>query len=95
MNLRYFIAGNSGCGKSTLASKILEGYAKLYPHQNIYIISAVDSDEAYDKNPKLRNKIQRIDIRDDLSDISTADFSNSIVVFDDWFHEPSPAQASD
>ena len=83
MNIRYFLCGTSGSGKSTLASKILEEYARMYPKQKIYIFSAIDHDPAYDDNKVLKNKIQRIDIRENLSDIEVQDFSNSFCVFDD------------
>ena len=83
MNLRYFIAGTSGSGKSTLASKILEEYVKMYPNQNVYIFSAVEHDPAYDESKILKDKIQRIDIREDLTDVKMQDFSNSCCVFDD------------
>lgn len=81
--LRYFIAGGTGSGKSTLSSQILEEYVKMYPKQDIYLFSAIDEDPVYDNNKVLKKHIQRIDIRDDLSDVKMQDFSNSCCVFDD------------
>jgi GTPase SAR1 family protein len=88
-NIRIYIAGQSGVGKSYLTAKILENYVKVYTTQRIIIFSALEDDPAYDKNPKLMNKIQRIMVDDaniaELSQIKEEQLANSLVLFDDFY----------
>lgn len=81
-NLRYFIVGASGVGKSTLTAILLRNYLKLYPDQDVFLLSALKGDPAFDNDPIIKKKLKHIDILD-LEDIDVPNLKNSIVVVDD------------
>ena len=77
-----FIAGSSGSGKSTFAAGYAKNYQRLFPDNQIIIISKLDSDEVLDNLPNT----QRLLINEDLIDIDIDyenDFSNCLVLIDD------------
>ena len=77
---KCFVSGMSGSGKSTWIAKYAENYKRLFPKNDIYVISRHTEDEVIDKlNPK------RIKIDDEILDveIDLKDLSNSLVIMDD------------
>ena len=80
-----FIAGESGAGKSYFAREYAKDYSKMFPRNNIYLISYLDRDETLDSY----KKITRLNCFNDefLAECNTldleAEFSNSFVIFDD------------
>jgi len=76
-----YITGPSGSGKSYYTRNYILEYKKLFPKNNVYIFSSLDSDETLDKIPK----IKRIKFTDKflLYDFKITDFKDSLVIFDD------------
>jgi hypothetical protein len=95
-----YVFGASGSGKSYFAAGYALTYRKMFPHKNIFIFSKKASDPSFErrinidgKNVNIENilKIRRVPIDDDFLDkkidIAT-DFSDSLVIFDDFlYHE--------
>jgi hypothetical protein len=79
----YYIAGASGSGKSYIAKGLAEGYKKLFPQREIYLISKLKEDETLD-NMKV-GKPKRINIESFLTDYPELDeFKDCMVIFDDY-----------
>ena len=78
---RIFVSGMSGSGKSTWISDYTLNYQKIFPKNNIYIISRHESDDVLDN---LKN-VKRLKINDDLleTEINMSDLKDSLVIFDD------------
>jgi hypothetical protein len=76
-----YITGPSGSGKSYYTRNYILEYKKLFPKNNVYIFSSLDSDETLDKIPK----IKRVKFTDKflLYDFKITDFKDSLVIFDD------------
>ena len=77
-----YICGASGSGKSYYTKKYADEYRRIYPKNEIYLISSITDDSSIDKLKGLK----RIDIKnpDFIKDELTADdFKNSLVIFDD------------
>lgn len=79
----FYMAGASGSGKSYMAKTICEGYKKLYPEREVYLISKLNEDDTLDSmkpEPPKRIKIESL-----LEDYPELDeFENSMVIFDDY-----------
>jgi hypothetical protein len=76
-----FICGQSGSGKSTVCLHYCQHYKKLFPKNDIYLVSSLDKDETLDK----LKSIIRLDINTFITDPPSIDeFENSLVVFDDF-----------
>jgi GTPase SAR1 family protein len=75
-----YVVGCSGSGKSTFTSKYIEQYHKTFPKNPVYLFSSLDDDEVLDKVG-----VQRIKVDKGLigADLTSKDFENSLVVFDD------------
>jgi hypothetical protein len=82
-----YITGPSGSGKSYYTRNYILEYKKMFPKNNIYVFSSLDSDETLDKIPK----IKRVKFTDKflLFDFKITDFKNSMIVFDDIDAETS------
>ena len=76
-----YITGPSGSGKSYYTRNYILEYKKLFPKNNIYVFSSLDSDETLDKIPK----IKRIKFTDKfmMYDFRITDFKDSLTIFDD------------
>lgn len=77
-----FVAGMSGSGKSYYIRDFVSEYIKKYPKRAIYLFSYLAQDTTLDKI----KKIQRVNIdgNDFLSsNLSSSDFKESLVIFDD------------
>ena len=76
-----YITGPSGSGKSYYTRNYILEYKKLFPKNNVYIFSSLDSDETLDKIPK----IKRVKFTDKFLsyDFKITDFKDSLVIFDD------------
>ena len=76
-----YITGASGSGKSFFALHYLKEYKKMFPKNDIFLISSLKSDETLDK----MKGIKRIKIDEDFlqEDFVIDDFQNSMVIFDD------------
>jgi len=77
---RYLISGPSLCGKSYFAAMLAEDYKRQNPRNNIYLMSAVEHDDALDKVKPIRI-ICNEKIVDDP--IQLNELKNSLVIFDD------------
>lgn len=76
-----FIVGQSGSGKSTVVLNYATLYKKLFPKNDIYLISSLEEDETLDK----LKDIVRLNIETFVEDPPTIDeFTNSLVIFDDF-----------
>lgn len=79
---RYFIAGPTGSGKSTIAADLIRQYKKQFPFNKVYLFSRVGSDPVLDG----LKGVKRIPLDDNFIDYppdSTAEYKNSLCVFDD------------
>lgn len=77
-----YVAGMSGSGKSYYIKEYVLQYIKQYPKRPIFLFSYLSEDETLDKV----KKIQRVDINNaDFMNtkVSSSDFKNSLVIFDD------------
>lgn len=73
-----YVTGPSGSGKSYFSANYIKNYKKIYPDNEIYVFSSLNEDPSIDHlNPK------RINMNNDLKQIETEDFNNSLVLFDD------------
>lgn len=80
-----YIAGPSGSGKSTMASLQAEKYRKMYPGNQVYIFSRLDTDPAYDGKfnpPIIRMKIDNNLITKPI-DVAKQLKGGCLVIFDD------------
>jgi hypothetical protein len=78
----YYIAGASGSGKSHIARGIAEGYRRLFPDREVYLVSKLLQDDTLD-NMK-GGKPKRINIQtlvEDPPDIE--EFRDCMVIIDD------------
>jgi len=79
----YYIAGASGSGKSYIARGLAEGYKKLFPERQIYLISKLNEDSTLD-TMKI-GKPLRIDVKSLIENYPTIDeFQDCMVIFDDY-----------
>jgi hypothetical protein len=76
-----YITGASGSGKSYYTRNYILEYKKMFPKNNIYVFSSLESDETLDKI----SKIKRIKFTEKflLYDFKITDFKDSLVIFDD------------
>ncbi len=77
-----YISGASGSGKSTYAADYIRNYKKIYPDNNVYLLSKVKNDPAFETlegitviDPELFD--------DDETDFNSDQFSNCLILFDD------------
>lgn len=79
----WYVAGISGSGKSYFARGIAEGYKKLFPDREIYLISKLMEDETLDKM-KI-GKPKRISLDSLVEDYPSIDeFKDCLIIFDDY-----------
>lgn len=79
----YYIAGASGSGKSYIARGLAEGYKKLFPERQIYLISKLNEDSTLDTMKV--GKPLRIDVKSLIENYPTIDeFKDCMVIFDDY-----------
>jgi hypothetical protein len=80
-----FVAGESGAGKSYFIREYAELYAKMFPKNNIYLISYLDKDETLDAFKKIiRINAFNPEFLDECMDLDMeTEFSDSLVIFDD------------
>jgi len=78
-----YIFGQSGSGKSFYVQMYAGNYRVLHPKNNIYVFSSLESDKGgLDKIKGIKRiKLDADFINDAI--IPTADFTNSLVIFDD------------
>ncbi len=77
-----YICGQSGSGKSYYTMQYANEYKKMYPKNPIYLFSSLNEDKgSIDKVKGLK----RIKLQPELlrSELTTKDFENSLVIFDD------------
>jgi hypothetical protein len=78
-----YIFGQSGSGKSFYVYLYASNYRQLFPKNNLFVFSTLDSDkEGLDKIKGLKRiKLAKEFIEDEM--IPTSDFKDSLVIFDD------------
>jgi hypothetical protein len=77
-----YITAPSGSGKSYYTRGYIEQYHKAFPKRDVFIFSSLDSDPTLDK----LKYIKRIKIKEEQflnADLTSADFKDSLCVFDD------------
>ena len=76
-----YITGASGSGKSYYTKHYCDQYKKMFPKNDIYLISSINEDSSIDKVKGLK----RIKLSNELltTDLQAADFKDSMVIFDD------------
>jgi hypothetical protein len=76
-----YITGASGSGKSFYTKLYCDQYKKLFPKNDIYLVSSINEDSSIDKVKGLK----RIKLSTELltTDLQAADFKDSMVIFDD------------
>jgi chromosomal replication initiation ATPase DnaA len=76
-----YVSGASGSGKSYYASSYIKEYVKMFPKNDVFIVSSVDKDEQLDK---IKN-VKRIKLDEKFCDtgFSIEDFRDSMVIYDD------------
>ena len=82
-----YITGQSGSGKSYFTAQYCLQYKRIFPKNNIYLISSLNEDETLEKLNEIKeNFFIRINISPALitDGISAKDFENSLVIFDDF-----------
>jgi hypothetical protein len=80
-----FVAGQSGAGKSYWIREYAKRYSKMFPKNQIYLISYLEKDETLDAFKKITriNAFQESFLNDCLDLNLETEFSNSFVIFDD------------
>lgn len=79
----FYICGASGSGKSYIAGEIAKNYKKLFPKNEIYLISKLTQDETLDS--LTIGKPKRINIESILDDPpNIEEFRECLVIFDDY-----------
>jgi hypothetical protein len=79
----YYVAGASGSGKSYIARGLAEGYKKLFPDRQIYLISKLTDDSTLD-TMKVGRPL-RIDVNSLIDNYPKIDeFQDCMVIFDDY-----------
>jgi len=76
-----YITGRSGSGKSYYTLHYCMQYKQMYPKRNVYLFSALESDETLDKLKGLKRFKLTNEFCDD--EIEAEDFKDSMVIFDD------------
>lgn len=78
---KVFISGMSGSGKSTWIASYAKNYKKLFPKNNIIVISRHDEDAVIDNI----GGVKRIKLTDDIleAEIDIKDLHDSLVIMDD------------
>lgn len=76
-----YICGASGSGKSYFMKLFVMNYHKVYPKRQIFLFSALGSDETLDKV----KTIKRVNINEDFMEevFEISDFKDSLILFDD------------
>lgn len=76
-----YVTGRSGSGKSYYTLHYCRQYLKLYPKNEIYLFSALETDATLDQLKGLK----RFKLTDEFCDeeIEAEDFKDSLVIFDD------------
>jgi hypothetical protein len=75
-----YITGQSGSGKSTWVRKYCMEYRKIFPKNEIYLISSLPEDESLDE---IKPKRICVDERWVSDPLSAEDFQDSLVISDD------------
>lgn len=76
-----YITGASGSGKSFYTKAYCDQYKKMFPKNEIYLVSSINEDSSIDKVKGLK----RIKLSNELltTDLKADDFKDSLVIFDD------------
>jgi hypothetical protein len=76
-----YVSGASGSGKSYYASSYIKEYVKMFPKNDVFVVSSLDKDEQLDS---IKN-VKRIKLDEKFCDtgFSIDDFKDSMVVYDD------------
>lgn len=76
-----YITGASGSGKSYYTKHYCDQYKKMFPKNDIYLVSSINEDSSIDKVKGMK----RIKLSNELltTDLQAADFKDSMVIFDD------------
>ena len=83
--MTLFVAGESGAGKSYFVREYAKRYNKMFPKNDIYLISYLEQDETLDEFKKIirLNAFQQ-EFLDECLDIDlNKEFKDSLVIFDD------------
>ena len=76
-----YITGASGSGKSYYTMMYVKEYKKIFPKNQIYLFSALDSDDTLDKIKEIKRVKLDQKFYDTVFEIN--DFKDSLIIFDD------------
>jgi adenosyl cobinamide kinase/adenosyl cobinamide phosphate guanylyltransferase len=76
-----YVSGASGSGKSFYASSYIKEYVKMFPKNDVYIVSSIDKDEQLDKIKNVRRI--KLDEKFYETPFTIEDFRDTLVVYDD------------
>lgn len=76
-----YITGASGSGKSYYTRMYTDEYVKAYPKNPVFLISSISEDPSIDKVKHLKRIV--LDDAFLTSELSAADFKDSLIIFDD------------
>ena len=78
----FYITAPSGSGKSYLAKEIISEYHKMFPKNNIYVFSSLESDETIDTLKYIKRiKLDKPEYLE--AELKAEDFKDSLTLFDD------------
>lgn len=79
----YYIAGASGSGKSYIARQLAEGYKKMFPSREVYLVSKLNEDSTLDTMKIGKPKRIRVEtLVDDYPALE--EFKDCMMIFDDY-----------
>jgi hypothetical protein len=76
-----YVSGASGSGKSYYSSNYIKEYVKMFPKNDVFVVSSVDKDEQLDKIKNVRRI--KLDEKFCETGFTIEDFRDSMVVYDD------------
>lgn len=79
-----YTSGAGGAGKSHTALLYALCYKKLYPKNNIFLISKLEKDTTIDQLGKALKRINPVSLYTDPIDINSGFFNDSLIIFDDY-----------
>lgn len=78
----FYITASSGSGKSYLAKEIIQEYHRMFPKNNIYVFSSLESDETLDTLKYIKRiKMDKPEYLE--TELKAEDFKDSLTLFDD------------
>jgi hypothetical protein len=84
-----YVCGAMGSGKSWFAKDYAVSYRKIFPKNNIFVLSQKESDPSFDKFSDIgfrRVKIDENFLKKDMDITKMKEMHNSLIIFDDFMN---------